>query len=132
MQPLIHRWGAERLFVVSMFLTGVRWLMLGMGAQAWGVLFFAQILHAATYGLFHASAIHMIHHVFPGRLQGRGQALYSGVSYGVGGALGSLLSGYTWDSLGATSTYYLAALTVSMGLVVSIYAMRGLKEHYVH
>jgi PPP family 3-phenylpropionic acid transporter len=36
---------------------------------------------------------------FPTGLAGRGQALYSGVSFGLGGALGAILSGFMWDRL---------------------------------
>ena len=131
MHRLIQRYGAERLFILALFVTGCRWLMLGNGADNLLVLLSAQILHAATYGLFHASAIHIIHHVFPGKLQGRGQALYSGVSYGLGGALGSLFSGYSWEAFGAEPTFYLATVTVNIGLFLSLYAMRGLRGAYV-
>jgi PPP family 3-phenylpropionic acid transporter len=126
MYRLIQRFGAERLFVLALFLTAVRWLLLAKGVDYLPVLLVAQVLHAATYGLFHASAIHLVHHVFPGRLQGRGQALYSGVSYGVGGAAGSLSSGYAWESLGAEQTYYLAAAVASVGLLLGILAIRSL------
>ncbi len=131
MHRLIQRFGAERLFVLAMFLTGIRWILLGKWVDVLAVLLLAQVLHAATYGLFHASAIHVVHHVFPGKLQGRGQALYSGVSFGVGGALGSLLSGYGWETLGAVQTFYLATVTVNVGLVLSLYAMRDLGRRYV-
>jgi PPP family 3-phenylpropionic acid transporter len=130
MHRLIGRFGAERLFVLSMLLTGIRWLLLGTWVDSLPLLVLGQVLHAATYGLFHASAIHLVHHVFPGRLQGRGQALYSGVSFGLGGVLGSLLSGYGWDAYGATSTFYLAAVTVNVGLFLSLYAMRDLGKRY--
>ena len=130
MHSLLRRFGAERLFLLALFLTGVRWILLGKYVDSVAILLFAQVLHAATYGLFHASAIHVVHHVFPGRLQGRGQALYSGVSYGLGGALGSLLSGYGWEILGATQTFYLAAVTVNAGLFLYLYAMRDLGKRY--
>jgi PPP family 3-phenylpropionic acid transporter len=130
MNRLILRFGAERLFVLAMLLTGIRWILLGEWVDTLPLLLLAQVLHAATYGLFHASAIHVVHHVFPGKLQGRGQALYSGVSFGLGGALGSLLSGYGWETLGATQTFYIASATVSVGLLLSLYAMRHLGGHY--
>jgi PPP family 3-phenylpropionic acid transporter len=72
----------------------------------------------------------VVHHVFPGRLQGRGQALYSGVSYGVGGALGSLLSGYSWESLGATWTFMASAGVAILGLVLSWWLLKRIGDHY--
>ncbi|MBJ6609302.1 MAG: MFS transporter [Candidatus Thiothrix moscowensis] len=130
MHRLIQRFGAERLFVLAMLLTGIRWILLGAWVDNLPVLLLAQVLHAATYGLFHASAIHVVHHVFPGKLQGRGQALYSGVSYGLGGALGSLLSGYGWETLGSAQTFYIATVVVNVGLFLSLYAIRDLGKHY--
>jgi MFS transporter, PPP family, 3-phenylpropionic acid transporter len=64
------------------------------------LLLFAQTLHMAAFGLFHAVAVLLIHRGFGGRLQGRGQALYSALGFGVGGALGSLGSGYAWAVAG--------------------------------
>lgn len=124
MHPLIERFGAARLFVLSMFLTALRWIMLGTWVHNVPMLLLAQVLHAATYGLFHASAIHLVHHQFPGRLQGRGQALYSGLSFGVGGALGSLLSGYGWEFLGETYTFYAATVVAGIGWLLALAYVR--------
>lgn len=124
MHPLIERFGAARLFVLALFLTGVRWIMLGAWVHNIPVLLMAQVLHAATYGLFHASAIHLIHHQFPGRLQGRGQALYSGLSFGAGGAVGSLFSGYGWEWLGETYTFYAATVVVTVGWLLAVLYVR--------
>lgn len=108
MYRLIQTFGAARLFVLSLFLASLRWVMLGAGVDWLLVLIIAQVLHAATYGLYHASAIHMIHQYFPGRLQGRGQALYAGISSGLGGAVGGLLAGYGWDNIGNEMTFYIS------------------------
>lgn len=124
MHTLIHHFGAARLFVLAMFLTGLRWVVLGTWADNMPVLMASQLLHAATYGLFHASAIHLIHQQFPGKLQGRGQALYSGLSYGAGGAMGSLLSGYAWEYLGAAQTFYAATLIAGIGWLLALVYVR--------
>ncbi|EIJ35940.1 MFS transporter [Thiothrix nivea] len=124
MHRLIHRFGAARLFMLAMFLTGLRWVVLGTWVDDMPVLMISQGLHAATYGLFHASAIHLIHHQFPGKLQGRGQALYSGLSYGAGGAMGSLLSGYAWEYLGSAQTFYAATLVVGVGWLLAMVYVR--------
>jgi PPP family 3-phenylpropionic acid transporter len=131
MSPLMHKLGTERLFVIALGLTAIRWLLLGQFVQNLPLLILVQLLHAATYGLFHASAIHMVHHIFPNALQGRGQALYSGISYGLGGALGSLISGYTWHQFGATQSFYGSSMLVTLGLIFSLYAMRGVQRLYV-
>jgi len=65
----------------------------------------------------------LFHRAFAGRLQGRGQALYSAVGFGIGGALGSLGSGYAWSVVGAAGAWTGAALVAAMAMVV---AWRGL------
>jgi PPP family 3-phenylpropionic acid transporter len=86
MHHLLQRFGARRVLIASLLLAAVRWLMIGYLADSLLALLVAQLLHAATFGTFHAAGIHLVHHYFPGRLQGRGQALYSSVSFGAGGA----------------------------------------------
>ena len=119
MHLLMKRFSASQLFVVAMFLTALRWFLLGAFVDSIAILIFAQLLHAATFGLFHASAIHLIHGYFPGRLQARGQALYSGLSTGLGGAIGGLMSGYTWDSMGNEMTFYVSGLIALLAAMMA-------------
>ena len=119
MHRLLLRFGARRVLLASLFLAAVRWLLIGNFPQSLGMLLFAQTLHAATFGTFHAAAIHLVHHYFPGGYQGRGQALYSSLSFGAGGAVGSLFSGYLWSSSGPTVTYGLSALVSLLALLVA-------------
>jgi PPP family 3-phenylpropionic acid transporter len=79
----------------------------------------AQLLHAATFGVYHAVAIQFIHRYFVGRHQGRGQALYSSVSFGAGLAVGSLVSGFTWASIGPEQTYAWAGGVSLAGFMVA-------------
>jgi len=119
MHHLLQRYGARRVLVASLALAVLRWLLIGGFPDRLWVLVPAQCLHAATFGTFHASAIHLVHHYFPGRVQGRGQALYSSLSFGAGGALGSLTSGYLWADAGPTVTFAVASLTALVGTVVA-------------
>jgi PPP family 3-phenylpropionic acid transporter len=110
---VMHRWlpryGARRLLLASLALTTLRWLLIAGFADRLLVVLFAQTLHAASFGIYHAVAIHLVHQLFVGRNQGRGQALYSSLSFGAGGAVGSLAAGYVWTGLGAQWTYVFAA-----------------------
>lgn len=110
MHRLVPAYGLRRLLLLSLVLTTARWLLIGLAPDYLALMLFAQVLHAASFGVFHAVAIALFHRHFIGRHQGRGQALYSSASFGAGGAVGSLFSGFTWDALGATVTYAFAAL----------------------
>ena len=70
MQPLMRHFSAYSLFSFSVLITAIRWLILTYGVDNSAVLIFSQLLHAVSYGLFHASAIQIIHAYFPHRLQG--------------------------------------------------------------
>ncbi len=118
MHRLLERLGARRVLLISLGLAVLRWLLTGGFAADPALQFFAQSLHAATFGAFHAAAIHLVHHYFTGRTQGRGQALYSSLSFGAGGAVGSLLSGLLWGAAGAGLTFALSALAAGLGWLV--------------
>jgi len=50
---------------------------------------------SALVRAYHAAAVAAVHHYFRGRHQAQGQALYTSLSFGAGGALGAVASGYT-------------------------------------
>jgi PPP family 3-phenylpropionic acid transporter len=120
MPRLLPRFGARKLLLVAVGLTAVRWLLIAGYAGNVAVVTAAQTLHAASFGLYHAVAIYLVHCLFTGAHQGRGQALYSSVSFGAGGAAGSLASGYLWTGIGPQAMYLLAAAT-SLGAMVLVY-----------
>jgi len=119
MYRLLPRYGERTLMVASLLLTTLRWLMIAYGVTHPVVLVLAQLLHAASFGVYHAVAISLIHRYFIGRHQGRGQALYSGLSFGAGGACGSLLSGYLWVDLGADLTFVIAAFMSLVAVLIA-------------
>lgn len=109
----IHRWlpryGPRRLMLAALLLGGLRWLIIGAAPHYLGVLFAAQTLHAASFGIYHAVGIMVVNRFFRGRSQGRGQAIYSSMTFGAGVAIGSLIAGYLWTALGGSTVFYLAA-----------------------
>lgn len=119
MRWLLERVGARRLVLASLALAVLRWILIGQWADDLALIIAAQVLHAFTFGAFHATAIHLTHHYFPGRAQGRGQALYNSLSFGVGGASGSLLSGFLWDRVGASTSFLVAAGIAGLGLLIA-------------
>jgi len=112
------------LMLAALALATVRWWLIGHLAGELPWLLFAQTLHAFSFGVFHAVSIHLIHQFFPGTLQGRGQALYSSLSFGAGNAAGSLAAGYLWQGLGPAAIFDLAAV---LGALAWLTAWRGLR-----
>ncbi|WP_397448888.1 MFS transporter [Pseudomonas sp. NA-150] len=117
MSRILQRFSVRRVLLASFLLAALRWLLLGSFAEHLPVLIFAQLLHAATFGSFHASAIHFVQRSFGPRQQGQGQALYAALS-GTGGALGALYSGYSWNVLGPNWTFSIASVAALAAAVM--------------
>lgn len=106
---LIHFFGVKRVLFVSILFTALRWWLLAYYADQQSLLIFSQLLHALSFGLIHATSVHFIHHYFSASFQSRGQALYTSIAFGVGGAIGNLASGYLWlQGKGAVLTFVFA------------------------
>lgn len=118
----MHHWlprlGLRLVLLISLLLTALRWVLIAVFPENLPMLIAAQTLHAASYGTYHAAAIAWVHRHFVGHNQGRGQALYSSVSFGAGGAAGSLLSGYSWVIPGPQITYLAAAGVALLGFLI--------------
>jgi PPP family 3-phenylpropionic acid transporter len=84
--------------VLRMAITG------GMGGWL-AALFVAQALHALTFATHHTACIAMVTRHFPGRLRGRGQALFTVTGYGFGGVLGVLAGGALASRWGFEAMY---------------------------
>lgn len=115
---LLERYGVRQLLLTSFLLAAIRWALIGRFPESLTILLAAQLLHAATFGVFHAASIAFIHSYFAGANQGRGQALYSIFSFGLGGAIGGVLSGYIWTQFSPAMTFYFASATTLLGFIV--------------
>ncbi|MGK9064078.1 MFS transporter [Stutzerimonas chloritidismutans] len=124
MSRLLARFSLRQVLLASFLIAAVRWLLLGTLADHLVVLILAQLMHAATFGSFHAAAVHFVQHSFGHRQQGQGQALYASLA-GIGGALGALYSGYSWASLGPAWTFAIASLAAAAAAVIIAIPTQG-------
>jgi len=127
---LMDRWlprhGPRRLMTAALLLAALRWVLIGRYVDVLPVVVFAQTLHAASFGVYHAVAISMINRFFVGRNQGRGQALYSSMTFGAGVGLGTFASGFLWTQAGPEATFYVAAFTA---VAAAVFAARSMPRH---
>jgi len=124
MRHIFAHFNLHTLFIFTFALTACRWLLISFGIQIIAVIIFAQLLHAVSFGLFHAVSMQFIHRYFNGRLQARGQALYASIGFGAGNGLGSLFSGYAWQSVGPQVTFIISAALCVIAVFVAIVAKR--------
>ena len=115
---LMRRWRLEQILVACFCFAIVRFLLIAWGVGSVTILVFAQLMHAMTFGAFHAAGVAATHRVFSGELRSRGQALYSSLGYGAGGAIGTLAAGYAWENLGGALTFSLSAVAALVALVM--------------
>lgn len=126
MSRLYRAFTLRSILIASTLLAALRFVVIGWGADSIVLLLAAQTLHAASFGSFHAAAIGVVHKLFRGRHQARGQAIYGSLAYGVGGTVGGLASGYAWGGLGPALTFAMAA---GCGLLAAAVLWRWLGEH---
>jgi MFS transporter, PPP family, 3-phenylpropionic acid transporter len=119
MPQLLRIRAAAFWLVIAFALTGLRWTLMAWFSDVLILVILIQCLHAASFGLFHATSINLIQQYFPEH-HGRGQALYASISFGAGGALGSFCAGSLWESVSPQMTFMIAAVTAFMGLLVAL------------
>jgi PPP family 3-phenylpropionic acid transporter len=113
---LFRRFSLSGILAASVGCGVVRFLAIGwMAGELWIVLV-AQLLHAATFGSFHAASVAAVHRLFPEHAQARGQTLFSSVSNGAGAAAGLLLAGWAWEGGGAPLAFSACALAAGAGV----------------
>jgi PPP family 3-phenylpropionic acid transporter len=118
MSHLFRAFTLRQVLIASFALATFRFVVIAWCADSLFMLLFAQVLHAASFGSFHAAALGYIHRFFRGRHQARGQAIYTSLSFGVGGTLGGIYAGYAWEKLGPGLTFSGAALCAFVGMVL--------------
>ena len=136
-------WALSVVIEIGWFFTQGRWLprlslsawlvlaaalmALRMGLTAgfplvWPVLLLAQALHAITFAAHHTVCIAMLSHHFPGRLRGRGQALYTVVGYGLPGVVGGVAGGVLSSAFGLASVFWLSSACAAVACVCAVRA----------
>ena len=112
----------KSLLSISILFTALRWFLVGHFADSHSALAASQLLHALSFALYHSASIAFIQKHFNANQQSRGQALYIGGVYGVGGAVGAYVAGLLWqDGLGAVTSFDFAAVTALIGGVLALF-----------
>lgn len=115
---ILRRWSPRSLFMFCFAAAVLRFLLIAWCVDSLPLVLFAQILHGATFGICHATAMAVLQRWFELRHQGRVQGIYGSVSFGAGGLVGALIGSVLWQPLGAGWVYSLAALAAACGLAL--------------
>jgi PPP family 3-phenylpropionic acid transporter len=106
---LQRRYSARRILLLSVMLGALRWWLIAWYVDSPALIVLAQLLHAASFGATHVVSVQLVQRYFGRGQLGKGQSLYSSLSFGLGGMLGSYYSGELWNVLGPSWVFTIAA-----------------------
>lgn len=121
LEPVRWLWWAAVLCVL-------RFAAIASMGHVMTVLVAAQLLHAVTFAAQHAACTAQLGVFFPGRLRGRGQALYAVLGYGLSGVLGGLGGGLLTQHLGFESVFWAATASGLMAVACAHQLARHLGD----
>ena len=122
---LLQRFSLAHLLTFTFFIAALRWMMVATFPESVWLILITQIMHSVTYGLYHSVMIKLIDRLFQGRYQIRGQALYSSITFGLGGAIGSFASGYIWTAYGHNELFMISGIMMVFIFVLSLLFTRN-------
>ena len=112
------------------------WLLLAAGVSAlrfglmaafgnWMVvLVLTQMTHAITFAAQHAACITLVSRYFPGRLRGRGQALYTTLGYGASGVIGGVAGGALIERWGYPAVFWASSVAALLSVLCLLRSRR--------
>jgi PPP family 3-phenylpropionic acid transporter len=124
MHRLRRFWSLRSMMLWALGGTALRWFLQMTFIDNMPWMTAVQALHAVSFALYHFAAISLIQQLFPGAMQGRGQAIYTGLSYGVGGAIGGFGSGLLWEVMHPDLLWL---VSTGVALLAWLIAWRGLR-----
>lgn len=114
----------KRVWVLCFFIAAVRFLMIMLSNGNLFVIVLAQLLHAFTFGAHHSASMSLINKWFPANAQTRGQSLYTMASYGFGGSMGGIATGWVWENFSPEASFMLAVFAALIG---GFFALKAIK-----
>ena len=106
----LHRLPMHGWLLLAAVVSALRFAAVAaFGATAW-VLVLTQLTHALTFAAQHTACIAVISQHFPGRLRGRGQALYAVLGYGASGVIGGVAGGALSHAFGFAAVFWAASV----------------------
>jgi MFS transporter, PPP family, 3-phenylpropionic acid transporter len=114
----LERWrGLRGLLGSALLLAPVRWVLLAL-PPVLPIVIVAQAMHAVTFAVAHLAGIQLVQHAVPEGMRRRAQALYSGLTFGLGITVGSALAGPLYAAAGGEGAFLAAA-----GLSVVVFTL---------
>ena len=127
---LLQTFRLASLLSFTFLIAAIRWVMVATFPESGWLILLTQVMHSVTYGLYHSVMIKLIDRLFQGNYQIRGQALYSSITFGLGGAIGSFASGYIWAEHGQNQLFMVSGLMMFVVFIVSLVFSRRVIQNF--
>ncbi len=111
-------------FVASFAVAALRFALIASAIESPAVAVLAQLMHAVTFGVYHGTAVAILNAWFGARAPALGQAVYSSVSFGLGGMVGAAIAGVLWTWGAGQTAFAGAAVFAAIGGVAALSAAK--------
>ena len=114
--------------------TAGRWWLTGHFGDSLHLMLLAQLVHALSFALPQAISVAFIGDYLPATLQRQGQAVYLGLGFGGGGAVGAWLTGLLWQQGEGTRLVFELAAIIALAaalLALPLVRYRWQRQHLV-
>ncbi len=117
MPQIMKRLSPEQSIRVSLVLMAIRCSAYGIFQNATAV-FFIQLLHGFSYGLYWTAGVMYAQRIAPQGLDASSQALFGAFYHFLSGTIGVFIGGWMYQALGANVMFQFSAIMALVGLFV--------------
>jgi len=118
--PLLQR-NLLTILKFATLITALRWLLLYLYPSSLELTFFTQSLHAISFALYHTAAITYVFSLYAQKRLA--QQFYLGISFGLGGGVGSFVAGYLYGE-----SLFLIESLITLGALVALFIHTSRKK----
>lgn len=115
---------AKRFLAFAFAMSALRWAGMSVAVTPLVVLCLS-LLHAFTFGAFYVAAVSYVAGRVPEPMRARGQAIFMSLTFGLGGLLGFVLAGVTYDRIGGRALFGIAFIVDLIAAIVILKAKEG-------
>jgi len=121
---LIKKFSAKRLIQFSFLALAVRLSLYTITTSPFSAAII-QLMHGLTFSTFWSAGVLIANRISPIGFSASGQALFSGMYFGLGGMAGTFMGGLIYSQWGINSMFLSGALSALFGWIVFNYFMSG-------
>lgn len=120
--PILQRFSMLGLVKFATLMTSIRWMLLFLFPESLFISFFSQSFHAFSFALHHTAAFSYLHTIYQNKKLAA--QFYYGISFGLGGFAGALISGWMYGPY-----LYLGSALIAFSAFLVCKKPTALKNH---